>query len=585
MESIAPIETVLACGKQLLGVRHLAIRPDFILIQIACRDNSAPCPSCGCISRRVHSRYMRTISDLPWRGMPVLLRWEVRRFFCDESQCPQRIFAERLEPLASPRGRTTNRLNDSLCAMGLECGGEPGRRLAAQLGIVTSGDTILRRVRAMPLAFELKPFAIGVDDFALRKGHRYGTVVVDHQSHRVVDLLPDRSSESTTRWMASQPQVQIVTRDRSTLYAKGISDANPNAIQIADRFHLHANLREALVRLLDRHHRDISAAAEKAAAKSETESKLASSHPVETSAQSITPAALPMSVVVATTQAPLTTISSTTSDPSRLSKATRLSIERRDRRLAKFRKVIELQDSGKSLRAISRQLGIGRDLVTRFLRAGSFPERAKTRRPRSIDRVAGQLRELWDSGIHNARELHRRLNAAGFTGSWEMVRRYVAPWRDAVVQSHTPGRNAMRQPVHSKPVRISSNRLAWLLVQNQIERDPDEQKLIEQLLGTCESVRTATNLVLEFKQILPKRQSDPLLQWVERAVSADVAEEIKIFADGLLRDWPSVKAAVELPWSNARAEGHVNRIKLIKRKMYGRANFDLLRIRVLARGP
>ncbi len=583
MDSTATIETVLAYGPQSFEVRHLAIRPNFILIQIACRDESVPCPSCGSMSRRIHSRYMRTIADLPWRGTPVVLRCKVRRFFCDHVQCPRRIFAESLGPAVFRRGRTTRRLDDTLRDIGLECGGEPGGRLAGQLGIGTSGDTILRRVRAMPLTIELKPCAIGIDDFAMRKGHRYGTVVVDHESHRVMDLLPERSSESTARWMASQPQVQVVTRDRSTLYAKGISAANPDAVQIADRFHLHANLRDGLVRMLDRHHADISAAAR-------VEAPPAPSAPIptETPAEPIESAGkgaegeASAAVDVPGAQAAIEPIAC---DPPRLSRAAKLSMERRGRRYAKFQKVIALKDSTKSLRAISRETGIGRDLVTRFIRAGSFPERAKTRHPRAINQVVVELRQLWDSGIHNARELHQRLSAAGFSGSLGMVRRCVKPWRDATVQSHTPGRKARVRPADSKPVRISSNRLAWLLVKTDIEREPDEQKLIDRLLEDCEPVRTATELVLEFKQILPKRRSELLLSWIERASQPDVADEIRTFAEGLLRDWPSVKTAVELPWSNARAEGHVNRIKLIKRKMYGRANFDLLRIRVLARGP
>lgn len=583
MDSATSIESVLACGEQSVEVRHLAIRPELIVIQLGCRAESASCPSCGLLSRRVHSRYMRTITDLPWHGAPVVLRWQMRRFFCDNQRCPRQIFAERLEQVAPRRARTTLRLDETLAAIGVECGGEPGRRLSAELGIRTSGDTILRRVRALlPVEPEEKPSAIGIDDFALRKGHRYGTVVVDHESHRVVDLLPDRSSESTARWLASQPQVQIITRDRSTLYAKAISAANPTAIQVADRFHLHANLREAMVRLLDRHHRDISAAAKTAAAGSTTEAGAE----VETLVPpALPPSSAPASAPPAPDIVPAPALEAMAPDPPRLSKAARLSIERRARRLAKYQKVAELLDSGMSLRAIARQVGMGRDLVSKFLRAGSFPERAKTRRPRAIDGVLGELRQLWDSGIHNARELHRRLRATGFSGSWEMVRRCVAPWRDAVVQAHTPGRKAMRRPAHSKPVRISSDRLSWLLLKPEIEREPAEQKLVEQLLGSCESVRSATDLALQFKQIMPQRQAEPLLGWIERASHGDVAEEIRSFAEGLLRDWPSVKAAVELPWNNGRAEGHVNRIKLIKRKMYGRANFDLLRIRVMARGP
>lgn len=516
-----------------------------------------------------------------------MLRWQVRRFFCDDDQCKQGIFAERLEPLAPRRGRTTRRLDQALGVIGVECGGEPGRRLSAELGIHTSGDTILRRVRAVPLEPQLAPRVIGIDDFALRKGHRYGTVVVDHESHHVVDLLPDRSSESTARWLASQPQVELVTRDRSTLYAKGISASNPKAIQVADRFHLHANLRDALVRLLDRHHREINAAAKTAAEMATTSEDSTPSKADIATAPPATEHGEVMGVRVESDglvreNEPLVPV---VSDPARLSKAARLSMDRRARRLARYQKVIELQDSGMSLRAVARQLSMGRDLVAKFLRAGSFPERAKTRRPRGINRVADELRGLWDSGIHNARELHRKLRATGFTGSYEMVHRQVAPWRDAVIQSHTPGRNARLRLVGSKPVRISSDRLSWLLLQSQLEREPGEEKLIQQLLGTCEPVRTACELALQFKQIMPAGQSEPLRQWIERASGAKVAMEIRSFAEGLERDWPSVKAAIELPWSNGRAEGHVNRIKLIKRKMYGRANFDLLRIRVMARGP
>jgi transposase len=523
---------------------------------------------------------MRTIADLPWRGTPVILRWEVRRFFCDDDQCAQVIFAEQLEPLAPRRRRTTRRLDQALATIGVECGGEPGRRLSAELGIHTSGDTILRRVRALPLEQKLTPRVIGIDDFALRKGHRYGTVVVDHESHRVVDLLPDRSSESTAHWLASQPQVELVTRDRSTLYAKGISTSNPDAVQVADRFHLHANLREALVRLLDRHHAEISAAAKVAAENTKT---LHESTPTsEEAKQADVTVAQAECVTGPAINEPAPPAAP---DPATLSKVARLSMQRRARRLEKYQKVVALQDSGMSLRAIARQLGIGRDSVTKFLRARSFPERAKTRRPRGINRVADELRRLWDSDIHNARELHRKLRATGFTGSYQMVCRQVAPWRDAVIQSNTPGRNARPRPVESKPLRISSNRLSWLLLQSQLEREPGEEQLIQQLLATCEPVRTACELALEFKQIMPAGQSEPLRQWIGRASGAEVAMEIRSFAEGLERDWPSVKAAIELPWSNGRAEGHVNRIKLIKRKMYGRANFDLLRIRVMTRGP
>ena len=547
MEAAPSIEAVLGCGHLSLQVLHLAIRPELIVIVLAGRAESASCPSCGGPSQRVHSRYMRTITDLPCFGTPVMLRYQVRRFFCDDLDCPQQIFAERLDPIVRRRGRTTTRLDRKLASIGLECGGEPGRRLSAGLGIRTSGETILRRVRRVALTpeAELTPSVIGIDDFALRKGRRYGTVLVDHESHNVIDLLPERSSESTTRWLAARGPVRVVTRDRSNLYARGISDANPQAIQVADRFHLHANLREALVRLLDRHQPDVRAAAVTSLA----------------AAVAAPPAAAD-------------------SDSPALSKSARRA-QRRARRQVTRRQVVELNELGLNISAIARELGMDRGRVRRLLQPG--PEPAAVPRQRTIDPYAQPLRQLWDSGVHNNRELYRRISAMGFGGSLHMVHRCVAPWRQAAIRADATAPKPRASD--ARAARVSSTRLSWLLLSRKIERNPQEQKLIEALLRDCEPVRLARDLSLRFKEILPQRQAGPLLTWTDRATQADVPEEIRSFAQGLLRDWPSVKAAAELPWSNGRVEGHVNRIKLIKRKMYGRASFDLLRIRVMARGP
>jgi len=183
----------------------------------------------------------------------------VRRFFCDQPDCCRTLFAEQIDDLARTRAQATPRFNQTLVRIGMEAGGEPGTRLSIKLGIVTSGDTILRRLRSTSLTAPASPTVIGVDDFALRKGRIYGTLFVDHRSHRVIDLIPERSSESTARWMGQHPSIEIVTRDRSGLYAKGIRDAHTAAIQVADRWHLLANSRQMLVRLLDRLHREIHA--------------------------------------------------------------------------------------------------------------------------------------------------------------------------------------------------------------------------------------------------------------------------------------------------------------------------------------
>ena len=253
-------------------------------------------------------------------------------------------------------------------------------------------------------------------------------------------------------------------------------------------------------------------------------------------------------------------------------------LDRRAKRRDRYQRVVELHSGGLSARAIARIMGIDRETVSRFLRAGSFPERAGRRLVRPIDKFLGKLRELWDGGVHNAAALYRTIGAAGFTGSAQMVRRRVATWR-----ASPAGREALRSH-EVRPTRISSTRLSWLLLKDDVERDAGEQRLIDDLRARCDEVRIATQLGREFNTIMSERRLDALVAWTERCMAAGVPEELRSFAEGLRRDWPSVKAAVQLKWNNGRAEGHVNRIKLIKRKMYGRANFDLLRIRVLAGG-
>jgi transposase len=256
----------------------------------------------------------------------------------------------------------------------------------------------------------------------------------------------------------------------------------------------------------------------------------------------------------------------------------------RARRIAQYQQVLALHQEHWSIRQIVRQTGLNVHTVLKYVRADAFPERAKLQTQHAIDRFAGQLRTWWDAGERNAQVLHRKLGLLGFTGSVHMVTRCVAPWREP--RRRRPSDPACGpRPAQPPPRRISSKRLSWLLLQDQIERKPDEQMLIDQLTKDCPPVRKAVDLAREFRGIFKERQPAKLLEWIDRAKDNEMPSQLKNFAQGLEQQWPSVKAAVELPWNNGRAEGHVNRIKLIKRQMYGRANFDLLRIRVMARAP
>jgi len=326
----------------------------------------------------------------------MTLRLLTRRFFCDRADCRRRIFAEELPDLARRRARGTPRLDETLVQVGLECGGEPGQRLCDELGIDTSGDTILRRLRAAPPAAGHEGNVIGVDDFAFRRGQRYGTIVVDHESGGVIDLLADRTSASLEAWLAARLVAPtVVTRDRSGVYAKAIAAAAPDATQVADRWHLLANCREALVRVLDQHHSLIAEAM--AAAQSQTSNA--------DIAQDVAQSAVnPLPAVPAP------------SGPELLSRNQQQSIDRRAKRVARYEQVLELDRQGHSQRAIVRQLKMSRKQVLKLLNAGGFPERAKRHHAKQVDRYVDPLRARWEEGVRNARELTRYIRTLGYTG-------------------------------------------------------------------------------------------------------------------------------------------------------------------------
>jgi len=534
----------------MLQMEGMAILPAGVLFDLTCREQSACCPSCGSVSRRVHSRYVRTVDDLPMHGRRVRLRLTVRRFFCDNDACERRTFAERLDGVAEAYARKTHRLTEALCEIGFVCGGEGGRRLAVGLGMVVSGDTLLNLVRQCPLPAAPELRVLGVDDWAWRRGQRYGTILCDLIRHGPADLLPERSAESLSAWLQGHRGVQAISRDRAAYYAEGCTKGAPQAVQVADRFHLVANVREALVRVLERHGRDVRAAANAV---------------VQTPSPPVTegPGA----------SVPLPAVSD--SAPAAHTPA-------QERRLERYQQVMELHARGVSLREIGRQMHLHRGTVGRFVRAGQFPERATRSYSRLTDPFEAYLRQRWAEGCHNAGRLYREVRAQGFQGAYVAVRRCVAPWRTPAEQRHTPG--CKPPPERGRSVaRPSSKRVAWLLLHEPADRRDEDRQLIEAVCERCPEIQRAAELARTFASIVREQRASELDGWITRAREAGMPRELRSFARGLLKDEAAVRAALGLPWSNGQVEGQVNRLKLIKRMMYGRGGFELLRRRVLHR--
>ena len=238
----------LRAHDQIAGVLHL---------ELGVRQRFAVCPSCRYRSRAVHSIYRRTVADLPLAGAKLFLHLQVRRFFCRHATCPQRIFAERFPTLVPVRGRHSLGVSSALRHVGIAVGGRAGVRLTRAPGIPGSFRTIVRLVHAAPFPLLQVPRVIGLDEWAWRRGRRFGTIVCDLERHHVIDLLAERSASSVAQWLQAHPSVEIVCRDRSGLYAEGIRQGAPQAIQVVDRFHLVQNLRAALERLFLRYRRGL----------------------------------------------------------------------------------------------------------------------------------------------------------------------------------------------------------------------------------------------------------------------------------------------------------------------------------------
>jgi transposase len=505
---------------------------------------AAACPLCGRASSREHSRYQRSPGDLPWSLRRIRLVLQVRRFFCDNPACPRVIFVERLGTAIRAYARRTSRLDTQLHMLAHALGGQAGAGVAEQIGMPVSASTLLRLLRRPAEPALPTPRALGVDDFALRKGQTYGTILVDLERHQPIDLLPDRTAETLAAWLRAHPGVEIISRDRAGAYADGAAEGAPDAVQVADRFHLLMNLRDALQKLLQSQTKELRAAAEEIPVQ-----------PIPTVAVSETVRPEPAGPVRADP------------DPGPVDPPV-------SPRQAAFAEVKRLRGEGLSQRAIADQLRISPKTVRRYLSADELPQRVMPKTVAKIRAHRPYLFQRWAEGCHNVMALWRELKARGFAGSYSSVWRALTP----LIQAEPTHPNT--QPAAPAVEVLTPRAASWLLILDSEKLKPEELAYRAALQGHSPLAENAQRLAQRFVNMCRDSDEPALDAWLADAIASPVPE-LQRFASSLRRDYDAVSAALRFKWSNGQTEGQVNRLKFLKRQMFGRAKLDLLRARVL----
>ncbi len=522
-----------------------------IILTLRTVSPMALCPSCGTASSRIQSHYTRTLRDLPSIGRPIRLIMHVRRFFCKKSTCAQKIFGERLPDLCRPHAQRTKRLQEALRQLGLTTGGQAGADLGSELGISGSRDTILRLIRQSEQSAPPEPHVIGLDDWAWKRRQRYGTLICDLERGWPIDLLPDRAVEMVEAWLRDHPSIDVVSRDGSSEYASAIKKGAPQARQVSDRWHLVKNLTACvsvqLAQCLTQIRRTEQAKAD--IGKDEQSSRQHYSHP-RTRAERRTQQA------------------------------------RQAERLARYEHITALFQQGMKSADIAAQTGMTERTIRRWLSRGDIPySRPRRPRPRLIDPYKTYLLSRWHQGCHNGTQLESELRAKGYKGSQRAIYRYLETLEPSTRSLGKKGSaSAMKQTASEKEfnplLTLSAQQATWLFFRRPENLKKEELASLQLLRQLHPQVEMAYQLVEMFLQMVRKRTGEQLDDWLA-AVQASHLEAFESFVTGVQQDKDAVLAGLTLPWSNGPLEGNVNRLKLLKRSMYGRAEVDLLKFRVL----
>lgn len=491
------------------------------------------CPGCNSQASRVHSSYERGLAGLPVNGRSLTVRLRVRRFFCDRGRCPRRTFVEQVAQLSERYRRSSLGLKCWQQAVAVELGGRPGQRLCRRLRL-KAGRARLLGLLTEPAVPERAPRVLGVDDFAFRKGKRYGTLLVVVESGRVVDVLPDRECDTFAAWLTAHPGAEIICRDRATAYSKAIKEAAPDVLEVADRWHLLQNLGAAVEKTCHQHRSCLRNHAEE-----ETPMPLAATVTIT----ELPPAEMPRTQIM----------------------------ERTRQRHADIHR---LMNAGWTISAIARRLHLDRKTVRRFRDTDLdiLLTSARDRRPTGIlapFKAYATARFTDTGGSITAPQVLAEIRAQGYRGSVQAIRKHFAALRDGTAEP-------VRADIPS-PRKITS----WIMCRWEDLGTKDEDRFLQVRLA-CPDITRACDLARTFHDLATHRRGHLLMHWIRQA-EQDAPGPVRGFAGFLRQDLDAVTASLTLEWSSGVVEGNVNRVKTIKRSMYNRASFRLLRIRILTR--
>lgn len=500
---------------------------DQVVLSIQSLKKSCPCPACGVPGNKLHCYYYRKVKDLPFFNNRVFFRIKARKWYCQNVACNRKIFTERFDHYFKRYKRTSDRLREKLLKIGILMGGNAGEKLCRILNIFISSSSLIRLIHAQDVPVSLTVNAVGIDDWAFKKGINYGTVIVDLEQHKVIDLLKDREAVTVENWFKERQGVTVVTRDRFSRYATGVTNGVPDAVQVADRWHLLKNMGDALQKLLERERQQIitkQSNADQAFAPGDQKETI-----TDDAVQCLSP------------------------------------------RQELMQQVKKMHTDGVTVRAIARTLRISRVTVSKYIHLHELPKKSGqkiTNLGRFNEYLQSRIQE--DAGIETL-QLFKEIKTMGYNGGRTILYAYLKP--------HTKQRNSNKL-IQLPQVSWVASRVRMLLCKKQELLLPKDKALVDDICDKSVEVKEARFLANKFRTMMDNKQGHLLKEWIEEVVQSSI-KELKSFATGLMSDLKAVENALTLPWSNGQVEGQVNKLKTIKRQMYGKAGFELLRKRVI----